>query len=335
MPSAPSFQGTPADRRAAPLVARLGLIVNARSHAHTRGRAGLEAVLRRHPEVERAAPDSQDGLLRALRHFAEKRVGLVAVSGGDGTVRDVLSALPHAYGGDGPAIAILAAGNTNLAARALGSPGRGGAALQRLIVAAEADRLRRRPRPVLEISWAGQAHRPVIRGFLFGAAAFVEGKRLADTRLHRRGIHHGLAVALALAGSTWQAVFARADAEPAGTPMQVGIDDAPFHDGRRFLLLATTLDRLLFGVWPFWGEGDGPVRLFDVDACHQRLPAALLAVARRRPKPWMADAGYRSARARSVRIRLDQPFLLDGEAFDPGPDGILLAAPGSVTVVSP
>lgn len=49
----------------------------------------------------------------------------------------------------------------------------------------------------------------------------------------------------------------------------------------------------------------------------------------------MARKGYRSDHVFRVRILLRQSFVLDGEFFDPGPDGILLSTPGQVTVVWP
>ena len=44
--------------------------------------------------------------------------------------------------------------------------------------------------------------------------------------------------------------------------------------------------------------------------------------------------GCRSGRAEGIELRLVEPFVLDGEFFDPGL-GVLLAAGCSVTVVSP
>ena len=104
---------------------------------------------------------------------------------------------------------------------------------------------------------------------------------------------------------------------------------------RRFLLLATTLDRLMLGLRPFWGDGRGAVRWLDVQAPPRRLAAALWAGGRGRPEPWMAAAGYNSGRAERLRVAMDEPFVLDGEVFEPGPGGVLLSAPDRVAFVSP
>jgi hypothetical protein len=313
---------------------RIGLVINPRSYANRAHPNRLETVLARHPEIRRAAPADPAALAAALRGFAADKVDLVVISGGDGTVRDVLSALSASDFASPPDLAILSAGNTNLAARVLGSPGHGSEALERLIDAIAQGRTRRRTCPVLTISWIGEPTRPPIHGFLFGAAAFTEAKRIAAETVQRRGIHHGLAVAVTLIATIVKAVFGPGRALSWGTRMAVSIDGAPAADGRRFLMLATTLDSLMLGLWPFWGGGPGPIRWLDIDAPAPWLAAALSAVLLRRPGRWMTRRGYRSGRAASLRIRMDQPFILDGEAFRAGQDGILLSASCSVTVIT-
>ncbi|MBB5694073.1 diacylglycerol kinase family protein [Muricoccus pecuniae] len=311
--------------------ARIGVISNPRSRALREGRFALGAAAASMP---RAAPESREALVEALAGFAAEEVDLVAVQGGDGTLREVLTALPAAYGERPPAIAVLATGKTNLAARVLGSAGPGEAALARLRDAALRGSLRRRLLPVLEVARPGTEAAP-LRGLLFGAGAFTEAKLLAERSLHRRGVHDRLAVLLALGGTALRSLGGRGHPLREGAPMGISADGAAMREGRRFLLLATPLDRLMLGLWPFWGEGEGPLRWLEVDAPPSRLPAALLAAFRGRPWRWMPGAGYRSGRAERIALRLEAPFVLDGEVFKPGPEGLLLSAPGRVAFVAP
>lgn len=313
---------------------RVGLIGNPLSRAGGTERARFGAAANGLP---RAEPASRAELRDALRDFAARGVDLLAVQGGDGTLREVLTALPLAYRDCPPEIAVLAAGKTNLAARVVGSAGIGEAGLRRLRDAAERATLRRRVIPVLNVSrhGVGGDAAPPLRGVLFGAAAFTEGKRLADSRLHRRGVYDGAAVAVALAAVALRAVLDHRHALRAGVPMEIAADDSSARGGRRFLLLATTLDRLMLGLRPFWGEGSGPVRWLDVLAPPRRLLAALWAGGRGRPRPWMHDAGYRSGRAERLRVLTRGPFVLDGEVYEPGPRGFELSAPGTVAFVAP
>jgi hypothetical protein len=44
--------------------------------------------------------------------------------------------------------------------------------------------------------------------------------------------------------------------------------------------------------------------------------------------------GWRSGRANRLRIGLREPFVLDGETFQPGPNGVVLSASAPLCFVS-
>ena len=85
------------------------------------------------------------------------------------------------------------------------------------------------------------------------------------------------------------------------------------------LFLATTLERLMLGLMPFWGEGNGGVRYTSIGFPPQRLWRALLPVVRGRPRPWMAARGYESGWTGECRLSLQCPIVFDGEIFTPEP----------------
>jgi hypothetical protein len=93
--------------------------------------------------------------------------------------------------------------------------------------------------------------------------------------------------------------------------------------GPRFLFLATTLDRLMMDLWPFWGEGAGGLKFLDIEAPPKWLSRALLPALKGRPKPWMHDAGYQSGVVEDLEVTLEGRFVLDGEFYRPGPNGKL------------
>ncbi|MCR0981091.1 diacylglycerol kinase family protein [Roseomonas populi] len=314
---------------------RIGLITNPLSRALREGRHALGGGAT--AGLLRAAPATPEELRFVLGDFAARGVDLLVVQGGDGTLREVLTAIPGSFEHP-PAIALLATGNTNLAARVLGTAGPGEKGLAALRRAAEGGTLRRRAAPVLEIGRPGLDEVPM-RGFFFGAGAFTAAKQVADEGLHRWGIHEGLAVALALAGTAARAIARRSHPLRTGFDMAMSVDGQPAPGGRRFLLLATPLERLMLGFWPFWGEGSGPLRWLDVAAPPRRLAAAIWAARWNtdggRPRPWMPEAGYASGRADRLSLRLGTAFVLDGEVYEPGPDGLILSAPSSVTFATP
>ena len=316
---------------------RVGVIGNPRSRRNRNG--AFDRVVAEFRDLPHAQPRTPAELADTLADFRRREVRVIAVSGGDGTLREVLSALPRAYGGEEPDIALLPAGKTNLAARVINRVGDrigdGRVGLRRLLDAARGRTLSRVEWPVLDIAWRDRPERRV-RGFLFGAAAFTVGTRLAYSHVHKAGFNDAAAVALSIAATAGATLFGdRRRALLAGEEMGVAADGAPPRGGRHFLTLATTLDRLVLDLTPFWGEGSGPIRWLDIPAPPKRLIAALLPTLRGRPRPWMLDAGYASGRADQLTVELSHPFVVDGELFESGPGGILLSAGRRVGFVEP
>ena len=310
---------------------RLGIISNPRSRGHLDGVAGLEGATAGLPHAQ---PPDRAALRVTLAEFAAQGVTLLVVNGGDGTLREVLGALPDAWPGPPPALAPLAAGRTNLLARTLGQLGKGQAALQALRDAAAAGRLRHEMRPVLEIHRPGVAG-PPMRGLLFGAAGFVHATRMANGAPRQRGLKDNAAVgatALLTAVQTLSGRGPQARILRQGTPMRLAVDGAAGPEAPRFILLATTLDRLMFGLWPFWGDGPGALRWLDVAAPPPRLLGGLWSLLRRRPP---GIPGWNSGRADTLDVDLDEPFVLDGELFDPGPGGVRLRPSAPIAFVAP
>ncbi|MFT8244683.1 diacylglycerol kinase family protein [Roseomonas sp. BN140053] len=312
----------------------IGLIRNPRSHG-AQGRTGeaLRALAAGHPGVILAEPATRDALRDALAGFAAAGLPILAVSGGDGTLREVLTALPTAWTGPAPAVALLPAGKTDLAAGDVGGAGRGARGLGRLLDALERGApLRRETRPVLEVDWPGEPQRR-LRGFLCGAAAFAHGHRVANQRLHPGGAFGNVAVGLAVAAVLGRALLGGGGALAAGEAMRLRADGAPAPEERHFLVLATTLERLPLGLWPFREAGQGPLHWLDVAAPPRQLLRALWEARRGRPGP--PRPGHAGGRAARIELAAEQPFVLDGEAYAPGPGGVVLSAPTTQVFVSP
>ncbi|OQM74442.1 diacylglycerol kinase family protein [Manganibacter manganicus] len=302
-------------------VSLLGIIHNPASRKNN-GRApvdmgalGNRVMLRR--------PATHAALEAALAEFAERKVDVLVIDGGDGTIRDVLSAASLHFEHI-PPLALLASGKTNVIAADVGTWGSGERALAALVAKLAASEgmagPRRECRVAMRVAMGEARH----LGFVLGVGAFRRAVELS-----KRGVGEGagarLRTAAALGRSLLAAIAGPQRAEwRAGEPLSVSVGAAGVcEESRRFLFLATTLERFMLGVWPFWGEGEGALRYLDVEAPPQRLSRALVPVLRSRPTHWMEEAGYRSGRASTLRLRLGDPFILDGEAFRAGPDGMV------------
>lgn len=317
-------------------MSRLGLIRNPRSQRNKRGGRDAREQAAALLGFYFAEPATPQELRETLSDFAREGVDTLCVDGGDGTVRDVLTALPATFGDRPPRLAILAAGKTNLIAADVGTSGYGLPGLSRLMQSAGQGRLGGQisRRPVLCVEWPDGEHPPV-RGMFMGAGAFTRGTELANARIHRAGFTQGAAVALAIAGVLGGALVGR---DPhgwmKGEAIRLQVDGAPVIDGPRFLLLSTTLHRLILGLWPFWDHGEAPLRYLDIGAQPPGLVRALPRIAAGRPAPWMRAAGaYRSGGAERLDLTLPGPFIMDGETYPGG--RVRLSAANHIDFVIP
>ncbi|MGA9251505.1 MAG: diacylglycerol kinase family protein [Roseobacter sp.] len=296
---------------------KIGLISNPLSRANRKS-GGVAALVAASADICVSQPCDHDQLMDDLKRFAQESVELIVIDGGDGTVRDVVSSIHHAYKDAWPVFAILPSGKTNVIAGEVGHFEAGFKGWQRLIAIRDAGRLGRVEKrcAALEITWP-ECDEPMQRGFLLGFAAFAEGKRIAEEKLHPMGIAKGLAVAIAIGGVLRRNLMPGSkNGKASGDVGSVRVDGAEIDINRHFLVLASTLDRLTLGLRPFWDRGTGQINWLDISAPPKRvfLGALLLAMGKR--KSWMVQGGYASGRAESLDIKFDEPFVLDGELYD-------------------
>ncbi|KQR87567.1 diacylglycerol/lipid kinase family protein [Sphingomonas sp. Leaf343] len=290
---------------------RVGIVCNPKSHRN-RGAAYAAGV----PGAGRvmvAAPSTREALAETLAEFAAAGIDLLVIDGGDGTVRDVLSGAGDAWGRRWPAIVVIPSGKTNALAIDLGLPADW--TLDDALIAARVGRtVTRRP---LEIARLDAPATPRVRGFLMGAGGFVSATELAQ-RTHRVGAFNGVAVGLALGWTVVQTMFGSDSGEwRSGTPMTLTTPVGAIEAHPRYLLLASTMERMPLGLKPF-----GPVRqglkLLDVDAPPRMMAAAVPAVLAGRASAWLAKLGYHRRDMTGFRLEMDANFILDGEHFSGG-----------------
>jgi len=174
-------------------------------------------------------------------------------------------------------------------------------------------------RPVLDIIRPDDSGPPIC-GMLFGTGAFSRGTELSRAQANALGLYQGLAVALTIASMIIRTLRGTAGENPVTT---LTADGAIVQDGSQFIMLATSAQRIIMGLKPFWGPQTGAIRYTVIDGPPRRLLSALLPIMRGKPQAWMQAAGYRSASANHLSVRLTSSFTVDGELFDPGPSGLI------------
>jgi diacylglycerol kinase family enzyme len=303
----------------------VGLIRNPRS----RHNLGTAAQISHRDDVLAAAPATRAELRDVLATFALRGIDLLVIDGGDGTIRDVLTCAGDFWGTDWPHIAVLPSGKTNALAVDVGVPA--GWTFDDAMAAASNGRIVHRS--PLEIAPRGQKGLAV-RGFLFGGGQFVDATALAQ-HTHSAGAFNGLTVVLATLGAIASTLFGSAQSKwRRGSRVALRYTDgvsalhgAPAHtDADRYVMLASTLERLPAGLKPF-GQPRSGMKTLVIDAPAQRLLTSVPALLSGSEAGWLESRGYHRIDADAVEVDLEAGFILDGETFPGGAYTLRRATP--------
>ncbi|MGB0504638.1 MAG: diacylglycerol kinase family protein [Pikeienuella sp.] len=279
----------------------IGHIRNARATRSSR-------VAAAHPDVITKEPSTFVELDEALAELNAAGVNRLILNGGDGTIREVLTRAGTIWGSNQPDYVILPNGNTNLIARKAGGV-QGKDAITR-IAEANSDAFKRR---TLRMLTATRTDMPNLTGFIMGAGAYETATRIAQEQIEAR---HNLQILITIRRLLTSSELRQ------GAEIGLSIDGGEENSRSRMAVMLTSFTGpLLMGLNPFWG-GDGPIRLLDVDTKPPRLLLSAPFLAFGAPRRWMSNA-YRSGPAQQVTLRLTTPFVMDGERFDPGSDGLV------------
>ncbi len=299
---------------------KIGLISNLRSKRNRRAFPDVPAAGDRQVELIHRRLEGVNGLGEALAEFARAEVGVIAINGGDGTVSAVLTELlgrrPFS---EQPALALLSGGTTNMCAADVGLKGGNGKAMRRLI--------ERAARPDLDATCVERevfrvAYRPdrtPVYGMFFGTAAICRAITLCREMIHPLKIESSAASAATLGYLLLRRAVRRGgdDSVMRGDTMTVDFDGEPGNPTDQLLALVTTLDRLVLGSRPFWGNGGGALRYTGIAYPPRRLlrfaHRILYGGADRR----LPAGHYVSRNIDRISFAMSCPFTVDGELFQP------------------
>lgn len=306
---------------------RIGLIVNPRSHAVPRRGAMLEAAALDMPDACFLRLDDFSRLDEFACYMARNGVDKVFVEGGDGTLLAVLSAClaPEAGFEVLPDFAILPGGSTNLAARSFGFRGRTPGQITRRILALAdevAEPVRERHRALRVESTA--LPRPAI-GFVLATGALARAMLYTLRTFFGDNGRGSRAVALAILRFLVAPTrYCDTDGQPVLRPSDLSVQGPGLAlEGTHTLCLLSSLPRLSLGLAPFWGVGDGPVRMTHAAWPVHGLRRAIIRILFRLTGPGLAAYGLSSYRAERLELCHEDPVLIDGEMIPRADDGRL------------
>ena len=299
---------------------RLGVISNPLSGGNRKGLGAVQKALAGRPGVVHREARTPDDAAWVVDRFADARVDVIAINGGDGTIQAVLTALFRSRRYEKPPLlAVLRSGTDSIIAEDIGLKGSRDRGLRRLLdwMEARGGRFGVEQRPVLRVETA--AGRAPLYGLIFGAAAVFQGIQYCKRRIYTLGLHGEIAPSLTLARFLL-AVLRRDTRVCSPVPITIRLDQAPPLQGDFLLLYISTLERLFLGLRPHWGAEDAPLHLTAVSGRPRRFLRALPALARGRKSRWgTPENGYFSHNAHEIRLSMGSGFILDGELYAPDP----------------
>ncbi len=312
---------------------RIGVIVNPLSGGNLSGLGAIRDAIADYPAVLSSDVETPADIAAALADFARKRVNLLAVNGGDGTVQAVLTTLFHHQPFETlPLLMILQSGTTSMIAGDVGMRGSRVANLQKLfkwVADGDGDPLIVQ-RPILRVQTPGDNVRC---GMFFGAAGVYEGILHCRSKMHSKGLKGEVGPGFTFIRFLWAMARKNSDLE-FSVPITVAIDDHPPQQFDGAVLLVSTLERLLLGFHPFWSKGTGPLRYTAVRAHPRHLLGAISSILRgRQGRHVTPQNGYFSHNARQIRLNLDSGFTLDGQLYrtETPQDTIAIQSGGTAT----
>jgi hypothetical protein len=301
---------------------KIGVLNNLRAGQSGKTVSRVLSLLSAYPDVMHVETDHAAALPDALAEFARRRIDLLVVNGGDGTLQHALTEI---LGNDDfeqvPMIAPLRGGRTNMTALDLGAqrdPVKGLASILEAVRTRRLSELMVR-RPVLRVAY--QRGFAVQYGMFFGAGMIHRAIALTH-RLFPKGRNHGvLGPGLVTASLILKTMLRPREGVLTPDKVQMLLDGEGVPQGEFRLVIASSLNRLFLRMNPFWGEGPGPVRFTCCASGAKRFPQSALGILRGNPKPSVTpEAGYTSRNVNRAELRFDCGFTIDGEIFSPRSD---------------
>jgi hypothetical protein len=153
----------------------------------------------------------------------------------------------------------------------------------------------------------------------FGTGAIHQGIEFFHREIHGLGLRGEISSGFTLARFLLALILGnRERVRPVS--IRVGLDQGPAEQREFIALLVSSLERLIVGLRPFFGAGEGPLH-FTALATRPKylLRVVPLLVRGRQSRYGTPEHGYFSANVNEVELGLETGFTLDGELYAPDP----------------
>lgn len=303
-------------------MAYVALLSNPRSTGNRSMLPRIRDFVAAHPNIFHYEVEDVSEVPEALRTIARIKPTVLVINGGDGTVQAALTELYQSghYGGEvgavPPPVAVLPNGKTNLIALDLGAVGDPIAALQQILDIVAADvRPHVVARQLIALTDGGN-ERPVL-GMFLGGAGLADHILFCRNKIYPLGlpnwVSHFLAGLALFAGVLLGLRASWLPARPSKVRVSVHRDGQV--EGRFFLLMVTTLEKLLLNARGVVSERGGSLKVMAIEQRRSTVFRAAFDAIRGRLGQDRFD-GMHVRRGDEIRIEGESAsVILDGEMF--------------------
>ena len=250
----------------------------------------------------------------AIDEFSNQAIDHLVIVGGDGTVQAVLDRIFNSrLWKELPVLSVVPGGTTNMIATDTGSRGGPEKNLNRLAnCLQQSTDAKIVSRAVLRIEQTG---RPNIYGMFFGTGIISRGAGFFQKHIKKSGLAGEPASAIIVFHLLCGLLFGRKTEELKSARIRLIDSSKPMQDDNYKILFATTLDRLLFGLRPYWGANHGPVHITSIKESADKFWRSLLTIISGRGNRLSEQSGYYSRNGQALELTMDEEYIVDGEFF--------------------
>lgn len=275
----------------------------------------LDDMALNEPWIRRYAFDEVADIPDILAQCEKAGVETLTVDGGDGTAGLVFSGLlnngPYSTL---PALALLPSGKTNMTAEAWSLGGNRRTALSALLKRHRDNALGHYLNKQAVVTLRDDNDPMPRHGAFFGGADVVDGILYCRRAIYPLGLPNAMSHTAALFVLLWRALHG---GKNSGTVTAAFDDTALGEDGRFFVVLATTMERVLLGLRPDPLDGDGPLNYMSLRPGTWPVISTVPGLLRRRISPSPART---VRRMKTVTISSAGQYTLDGELYETRPE---------------
>jgi len=313
----------------------IGVLSNPLSGGNKRGLRPLRKLLAGRPEIRHQEARNPTEIDTALAAFGRAGVNLLVLNGGDGTIQAALTSIyTRQPFPEPPLLAVLKAGTTSMTAGDIGLKGRGEKALLRLLQHLDnKKKIETIQRPVLEVQHDEKTSR---FGMFFGGAVIPQGIEFFHRRINRHGLRGEFGPGLVMIRFLLAMLGFQRRKVLQAVPMTIQLNRDKSAEDHYLIVLVSALERLFFGLHPYWGEENDPLHFTSVNDQARHIPAAMFKlVLGRFPAHGGPGSGYRSHNVKQVKIFSSSPYTLDGQLYHPPgtDDPIIVRHGGTISFV--